>query len=53
MLDNDSLDDGTNKMEGPVSSLIKNIGDSFSSSVTGEERSGIKTDKEKTLEENY
>lgn len=53
MLHDDSLDDGTNKMEGPVSSLIKNIGDSFSGSVTGEEKTQIKTDKEKTLEENY
>ncbi len=53
MLHDDSLDDGTNKMEGPVSSLIKNIGDSFSGSVTGEGKKQIKTDKEKTLEENY
>jgi hypothetical protein len=53
MLLDDSLDDSTHKMEGPVSSLIKNIGDSFSGSVTGEEKNKIKTDKEKTLEENY
>ena len=49
MLHDDSLDDGINKMEGPVSSLIKNIGDSFSGSVTGEEKKG----KEKSLEDYY
>lgn len=32
-----ALDDNTNKMEGPVSSLIQNIGNIFSSPVTGEE----------------
>lgn len=53
MLHDDSLDDGTNKMEGPVSSVIKNIGDTFSSSATGEEKTKIKTDKEKTVEDYY
>lgn len=53
MLHDDSLDDGTNKMEGPVSSFIKNIGDKFAGSVTGEEKTEIKTDQEKTAEENY
>ena len=53
MLDDDSLDDGTNKMEGPISSLIKNIGDTFSGSATGEVKPEIKTDKEKAVEENY
>ena len=53
MLNDDSLDDGTNKMDGPVSSLIKNIGDTFSGSVTGEEKSGIKKDPKKAVEEWY
>ncbi len=53
LLHEDALDDGTNKMEGPVSSLIKNIGDAFSGSTTGEEKPAVKTDKEKTMEENY
>lgn len=32
-----TLDDNTNKMEGPISSLIKNIGSAFSNPVTGDE----------------
>lgn len=36
-LHDDTLDDVTNKMEGPVSSLIKNIGSAFSNPVTGDE----------------
>jgi hypothetical protein len=36
-LDDSTLDDNTNKMEGPVSSLIKNIGSAFSNPVTGDE----------------
>jgi hypothetical protein len=42
LLDDDSLDDNTNKMEGPVSSLIQSIGSVFSSPVTATE---IKSDK--------
>lgn len=53
LLHDDSLDDGTNKMEGPISNLIKNVGDTFSGSATGEEKPAVKTDKEKTMEENY
>lgn len=37
LLQDNTLDDNTNKMEGPISSLIKNIGAAFSSPVTGEE----------------
>ena len=37
LLHDDTLDDATNKMEGPVSSLIQNIGNIFSSPVTDEE----------------
>ena len=37
LLHDDTLDDNTNKMEGPVSSLIKNIGAAFSNPVTEEE----------------
>jgi len=37
LLHDDTLDDSTNKMEGPVSSLIKNIGAAFASPVTAEE----------------
>lgn len=36
-LNDDTLDDVTNKMEGPVSSMIKSIGSAFSNPVTGEE----------------
>ena len=36
-LHDNTLDDVTNKMEGPISSLIKNIGSAFSNPVTGEE----------------
>ena len=37
LLHDNTLDDNTNKMEGPISSLIQNIGAVFSSPVTGEE----------------
>ena len=53
LLHEDALDDGTNKMEGPVSSLIKNIGDTFSGSDTGDENKEINTDAEKAVEQNY
>lgn len=53
MLHDDSLDDGTNKMEGPISNLIKNIGDTFSGTATGEEKPKVKTGKEKTIEDYY
>lgn len=36
-LHDNTLDDVTNKMEGPISSLIKNIGSAFSNPVTGDE----------------
>jgi len=44
LLNDDTLDDNTNKMEGPISSLMKNIGSAFSNPVTGEE---IKSQEEK------
>ena len=53
MLNDDSLDDGTNKMEGPISNLIKNIGDTFSGSASGEEKPKVKMDNKKTLEDYY
>lgn len=37
LLHDNTLDDNTNKMEGPISSLIQSIGSAFSSPVTGEE----------------
>jgi hypothetical protein len=37
LLHDTSLDDITNKMEGPMSSLMQSIGNAFSSPVTGEE----------------
>lgn len=37
LLYDNTLDDNTNKMEGPISSLIQSIGAAFSSPVTGEE----------------
>ena len=37
LLHDPTLDDNTNKMEGPVSNLIKNIGSTFSNPVTAEE----------------
>jgi len=37
LLHDNTLDDETNKMEGPVSSLIRNIGEAFSTPVTGEQ----------------
>ena len=36
-LNDNTLDDNTNKMEGPVSSLIKNIGSAFSNPVTADD----------------
>lgn len=38
LLHNDSIDDNTNKMEGPVSSLMRNIGSAFSNPVTEEDK---------------
>ena len=37
ILHDNTIDDNTNKMEGPISSLIKNIGNAFSNPVTDEE----------------
>jgi hypothetical protein len=37
LLNDDTLDDDTNKMEGPVSSLMKSIGNAFTNPVTSEE----------------
>ena len=37
LLHDTTLDDKTNKMEGPISSLVQNIGNAFSSPVTDEE----------------
>jgi hypothetical protein len=37
LLHDNTLDDNTNKMEGPISSLIKSIGSAFSNPVTGDE----------------
>jgi hypothetical protein len=37
LLHDNTLDDNTNKMKGPISSLIQNIGGMFSNPVTGEE----------------
>ncbi|MEP7237183.1 MAG: hypothetical protein ABI685_04950 [Ferruginibacter sp.] len=37
LLQDETLDDNTNKMEGPVSSLMQSIGNAFSSPVTAEE----------------
>jgi hypothetical protein len=37
LLNNNTLDDNTNKMEGPISSLIQSIGSVFSSPATEEE----------------
>ena len=37
LLHDNTLDDKTNKMEGPVSSLMQSIGSAFSNPVTGEE----------------
>jgi hypothetical protein len=36
LLDDDSLDDQANKMEGPISSLAHRIGAAFSTAVTVE-----------------
>jgi hypothetical protein len=40
LLHDNTLDDNTNKMEGPVSSLMQNIGSIFSTPVSGEEIKG-------------
>jgi len=37
LLNDDTLDDNTNKMEGPISSLMHSIGSAFSKPVTDEE----------------
>ncbi|MFM6923869.1 MAG: hypothetical protein ACKOU7_00070 [Ferruginibacter sp.] len=37
LLHDNTLDDNTNKMEGPISNLIQNIGAAFSNPVTGKE----------------
>ena len=37
LLHDNTLDDNTNKMEGPISSLMHSIGSAFSNPVTGEE----------------
>ncbi len=37
LLHDNTLDDNTNKMEGPVSSLMQSIGSAFSNPVTGDE----------------
>jgi hypothetical protein len=37
LLNDDTIDDNVNKMEGPVSSLMKSIGSAFSNPVTGED----------------
>lgn len=37
LLHDNTLDDNTNKMEGPISSLMQNIGSAFSKPVTGDE----------------
>ena len=37
LLHDETMDDNTNKMEGPVSTLIKNIGAAFTNPVTAEE----------------
>ena len=37
LLHDNTLDDNTNKMEGPVSSLIQRIGSAFSTPVTGDD----------------
>lgn len=37
LLHDNTLDDNTNKMEGPISSLINRIGDAFSTPVTEDE----------------
>ncbi len=53
LLHNNVLDDRTNKMEGPVSSLIQNIGDTFSNPVTGKENQELQTSLGKKAEQNY
>ena len=37
LLHDNTLDDNTNKMEGPISSLMQSIGSVFSKPVTGDE----------------
>ena len=53
LLHDNTLDDETNKMEGPVSGLIRGLGDVFSSSVTGNENHEVKPDIEGKMEQNY
>lgn len=38
LLDDDTLDDNTNKMEGPISSLMHSIGSAFSTPATEEDK---------------
>lgn len=37
LLHDNTLDDNTNKMEGPISSLMQSIGNAFSNPITGDE----------------
>jgi hypothetical protein len=37
LLHDNTLDDNTNKMEGPISSLMQSIGTAFSNPITGDE----------------
>lgn len=53
LLHENTLDDRTNKMEGPVSGLIRSIGDVFSGSDTGNENNEVKPNKEEKMEQNY
>lgn len=53
LLHDNTLDDVTNKMEGPVSGLIRSIGDVFSGSDTGKKNQELKIHMEKNMEENY
>lgn len=53
LLENNVLDDETNKMEGPVSSLIRNIGEAFTSPDTGEVYHKFKADTSKNDEHVY
>jgi hypothetical protein len=38
LLNDDTLDDATNKMEGPISSLMQKIGAAFSNPATAEDQ---------------
>lgn len=53
LLHDNTLDDGTNKMEGPVSSLIRSIGDVFSGSDTGKKNQELNISMKKNMEQNY